>query len=233
MKYFLALILISATALLGAGCRKNSTAGQADTSNPSGNLAYLHTATDTETEQEKNLRELNAAIMAFQEVKSFRAKLAIDNSKEKISGQIDVLKPDRFHGVIKISGEDQAGEVIGINNALYVKLADKIWMQVQSPAVAAAMSKAFQSTVDGDRAAVKQELPKGTTVTHGRDLLRACEKYQTTITDEAESAIELSVCVADGLPKFITASANQGSVEVEYFDYNELFTIERPTVTEF
>jgi hypothetical protein len=226
-------MLIAATSLLGAGCRKNSTADKTKPAENSANLAYLHTATDTESETDKNLRELNAAIMAFQEVKSFRAKLAIDNNKEKISAQIDVLKPDRFHGVIKISGEDQAGEVIGINNALYVKLADKIWMQVQSPAVAAAMSKAFQSAVDGDRAAVKQELPKGATVTHGRDLLRACEKYQTTITNEPESAIELSVCVADGLPKFISASTDQGSVEVEYFDYNELFTIERPTVTEF
>lgn len=226
-------MLIAATSLLGAGCRKNSTSENSKPSENFGNLAYLHSSASAETENEKNLRELNEAISAFQEVKSFRAKLSIESDAEKIAGQINVLKPDRFHGVINLTGEKQSGEVIGIGNALYVKLVDQIWVQVQSPTVAQAMSKAFQSTVDGDRAAIKQKLPAGTVVTRGQDLLRACDKYQTSLADERKNAIELTVCVADGLPKFIRAGSDQGAVEIEYFDYNELFTIERPTVTEF
>ncbi|MFH1078515.1 MAG: hypothetical protein V1745_04540 [Patescibacteria group bacterium] len=205
------------------------------TSSPSGQAgfeseAYLPPDPEPESEGARNLRELREAVAAFQQTTTFRAKLNVQTPDGQTSGQIDVMKPERFHGTVEVSSEDQNGEVIGVGTDMYVKQDDGTWLKIQSPTLAAALTTAFRSSVDTSEGLVSTRLPDGSTVTKSRNTGRACDEYRTAIANEDGSTTDLVICVADGLPVFIDARANEGSVNVEYFDYNKLFTIERPTV---
>ena len=224
-------LLIIFLALVGFGCGKEKVQKSDDPNAGFGTNAYLPPPKPPEDQTVTNLRELREAIVAFQEVKSFRANLLIDNEQGQTTGRIDVMKPDRFHGTIKVSTEDQEGEVIGIGNTLFIKVPDSdLWLEINAPEIATAMTSAFKSAVEGDAALIRSSLPDSTKVTKTKDGGRNCDKYETNIENDADLGVELSVCVSNGLPKYIRAETDQGIVDVEYFDYNTLFIIEKPNV---
>jgi hypothetical protein len=226
---FLSVLLV--LPIVGFGCAKKTATGAASGSvNGYESLAYLPPPAPAESEDARNLRELREALTAFQNAKTFRAKLAVDTTDGKTTGQIDVMKPDRFHGTVDVSSGGQESEVIGIGTNMYVKQADGTWLQVESPPLAASLAKAFRSTVNTDSSIISASLPDTTVVTKSVNRTRSCDDYKTTVTGEDKTTTNLTVCVQNGLPKFIDATADQGYVSIEYVDYNTLFVIERPTV---
>ncbi|MBU1348500.1 hypothetical protein KJ781_00310 [Patescibacteria group bacterium] len=230
-RYLLFALPIILIPLIGFGIWR-FTHGPASPGAPSGQEAfesdaYLPPDPEPESEEVRNLRELLEAITTFQEATTFRAKLSIDADGGRTTGQIDVMKPERFHGTVEISSEDQNGEVIGVGTDLYVKQEDGTWLKVQSPTLSASLTSAFRSAVETN---IQSSLPDSTVVSKTRNYGRSCDEYRTTVTDKDGNTADLAVCVKDGLPMFIDARADSGSVNVEYFDYNKLFVIERPTI---
>lgn len=230
-RHFFLLLPLIALPLVGIGCaKKTATSGVPSANDAYEPQAYLPPPAPAEDENTRNLRELRAAVAAFQDAKTFRAKLYVDTSDGKTTGQIDVMKPDRFHGTVEVSKEGQNSEVIGVGTTIYVRQADGSWLQVQSPELAAALANAFRSAVSTDSGLVNARLPDTSAVAKSANRTRSCDEYRTTVTGDDKSLTTLTVCVQNGLPRFIEATADQGYVSIEYFDYNTLFVIERPTV---
>jgi hypothetical protein len=225
---FVALIIgLSATVLVGLGCSKKKT-----TQNVSGEersqLAWLPPAPSSESEDAKNLRELKEAVEAFGSVKSFRATLVVTNANGTTNGSIKIQKPNRFHGTITADGAKEM-EVIGIEKSLYVKIDEKTWIPIQSPEFSKTVTGAFQSSVSGNTALSGNLFPEGTAVSKKAGSGGTCDEYSTSIEQDGAST-ELIICVSKGLPQYIEATSALGSIRTEYTDYDQVFTIERPTV---
>lgn len=217
--------------LCGAGCRKNT---QQPSVTPSDQQAqvYLPPAPEAETEQARNLRELREALSNFGSAKTFRSKMSVTTSAGTVTGQIDVMKPDRFHGTIetKTSGGTEKNEIIGIGSMMYVNVGNDLWALVKDPAKSKAYTDAFRSSVSEQASILPSVFPNDSIVTKARDAALDCDIYATTITppESTSTPLALQVCVQNNLPKRITFSPAAGSATVDYFDYNKLFVIERP-----
>lgn len=228
MKPYIFVLFFLTFVLLGAGCRwpsKNAPRPSA-TESP----VYLPPPPPPESENARNLRELRSALEAFKEVKTFRAKLVIDGKDGQTTGQIEIMKPDRFRGTVRFPKDDQTSEVIGVGDTLYVKLPDSTWTSISTPAVSKALTQAFRAAVDGDQSAVKTALPDDAAVAKRTDEVRGCDEYTAPIQGAEDATIDMSVCVGQGLPVSIRLQSGTGSVTIDYFDYNKLFVIERPTI---
>lgn len=228
MKRFIVPLLFCSLALFGLGCRKTaSVATNVDDTNPA---VFLPPSPPEETEDQRNLRELREAIEQFQNAKTFRAKLSVSSKDGMTNGQIDIMKPDRFHGTMRTPKESQTSEVIGVGDTLYARLPDGSWRSVSTPSVAKALNEAFRSAVASDSSVIRNALPDGTAVTKRPDAGKGCDHYRAGLNQPDGGAVNLDMCVSKGFPKFMDLQSPQGSVSVEYFDYNKLFVIERPTV---
>lgn len=231
MKRFFVPLLACSLLLLGAGCKQSTpTAPSSPTASETESDVFLPPPPSEETENQRNLRELREAVEAFRTLKTFRAKLTIEGTSGATTGQIDVVKPDRFHGTLRVPKETQTSEVIGVSDTLYVRLPDGSWSSIQTPAVSKALAEAFRSTVDGNGSVIEAALPDEAIVTKRDDAAKGCTRYQTQITSADTTAADVQICVSKGLPKLMNVQSPQGTIEVEYFDYNTLFVIERPTV---
>lgn len=228
MKRVIIPILLCSFALFGAGCKKAGTPGaNGDNNNPA---VFLPPSPPEETENERNLRELREAITQFQNAKTFRAKLSVSSKDGTTTGQIDIMKPDRFHGTMRVPKESQTSEVIGVGDTLYARLPDGSWRSISIPSVAKALNDAFRSAVASDSSVIRNALPDGTVVTKRADSGKGCDRYRAELTQTDGTKVNLDMCVSKGLPKLMDLQSPQGTVSVEYFDYNKLFLIERPTV---
>jgi hypothetical protein len=228
----LLLLSLLALPLVGFGCAKKTPATTPPATQPGGYepLAYLPPDQPQESDKTRNLRELRDAVTAFQDVKTFRAKLYVDAPDGKTTGQIDVMKPDRFHGTVDVPAGTDLNEVIGIGSAMYVKQADGTWIQVQSPQLSEQLGAAFRSAVDTGNGLVSVKIPDSSDVTKTKNSIKNCDEYRTSVNGDDGKPVQLNVCVDNGLPKLVEATADTGYVSIEYFDYNKLFVIERPTV---
>jgi hypothetical protein len=228
----LILLPLLALPLVGFGCAKKPPAAPPPATQPGGYepLAYLPPDPPPEDDKAKNLRELRDAVAAFQSVKTFRAKLYVDAPDGKTTGQIDVMKPDRFHGTVDVPDGSQQNEVIGIGTAMYLKQADGTWIQVQSAQLSSELGAAFRSAVDTDNGLVSVKIPDSSDISKSRNQIRNCDEYRTSVSGDDGKPVQLTICVDKGLPKIVEATADAGYVSIEYFDYNKLFVIERPTV---
>jgi hypothetical protein len=232
MKRLSLFIAVTSLSLFGWGCKPSDV--------PTSNLPpptsrtpdiYLPPEPPPESEMARNLRELREAIINFQSARTFRAKIAVTSANQKLSGQIDIMKPNRFHGTLQMPGKDGAMElmeVIGVENSLYIRLAENIWTYLKNPEQAKALTQAYRSAVDGEGSVLTTVLPDGTDVTKTRDAAMNCDRYVAPVKDADGSKMELRVCVAGGMPKRIDIVASAGSAAIDYFDYNKLITIERP-----
>ncbi len=221
------IIGLSAMVLMGFGCSKKQTNATPSPDAPVNN-AYLPPVPTPETDEAKNLRELREAIEAFGSVKSFRAKLSVTNANGTTNGSIEIQKPNRFHGTITAEGAKET-EVVGVERSLYIKADEKTWIPVKSPEFSKTVTDAFQSSVSGNTALSGNLFPEGTVVSKNPGVAGACDEYVTKIEQDGTST-ELTVCVSKGLPQYIEATSPVGSFRTDYTDYNEVFTIERPTI---
>lgn len=232
MRRSFVLIPLSICVLFGFGCKKDA-ASQNPTTTPREAQVYLPPEAPAESEQDRNLRELREAIQNFENAKTFRAKMSLTSSDGNVSGQIDVMLPDRFHGTMQspgANGKTETSELIGVGDMLYVKAQNSLWAYVKDPVKAKAYAKAFRSSIgnqfshffDGQQAAL--EVKK----THDGSL--GCDRYSTTVASATSTSdkAEIQICVSNALPKRITIKAQDGSANIDYFDYNKLFVIERP-----
>lgn len=229
-RFFVFSFLIMATTI-GAGCARRPTNATPNATTSNEPLVWLPTSTPSTEKISTPLEELRAAIVAFQNTKSFKSKLYIDNTSGKTTGQIDVLKPGRFHGTLHLPSSDTDAEIIGVDTTLYVKSSDTAWVQISSPSMSKQLSDTFRSATNGSGALINETLPDGTVVTKKYDNLHSCEAYSTTLTPSGGQRADLVVCVAKGLPASLDIKTKDSHVSVEYTDYNSLFIIERPSVS--
>jgi hypothetical protein len=231
-KFIALLILVASLTTFGLGCAKKQKAASENTQPDEFALnAWLPPSAPSENENARNLRELRESLDSFRNAKSFRAKLSIDNKDGNTTGQISVMKPDRFSGTLNIPKEKQTAEIIGVGETVYVKMPQEIWIPIRSQALSTAMKSAFRTSIDGDNDVLQKNLPDESIVVKSKNTANSCDRYSTTIK-ENKSNVDISVCVENGLPKQIEVTAEQGSFRIDYYDYNELFTIERPTIPE-
>ncbi len=229
----LLVLVIAPVAFMGFGCKKTTPQNppvSTTSSQSTGSDVYLPPPPPPESERIKNLRDLRTALQAFQRVNTFRAKLTVQRQDGLTTGQIDVVKPNRFHGTLKTPQDQTTNEVIGIGSSMYVRIPDTGWIEVKTTSTAKALSEAFRSTVDGDSSVIQTAIPNDAIVTKQYDETRTCDAYQTDITPKDSNTIHLMVCVQKSLPAHLEFQTDQGSMTMDYFDYNTLFTIERPTV---
>lgn len=225
-----ALISLLLTASIGAGCTKTSLKGSQKNAPPFEPLVWLPTTTRSDERTLTPLEELRNAIEAFQNVKSFKSKLYVDNASGKTTAQIDVLKPSRFRGTIRVPTSNNGAEIIGVDSSLYLKPEGAPWVELSSPAMAKQLTETFRSAANGSGALIREALPDGTVVTKKRDNVHACDSFTTTLTSTKGPNIDLTICVANGLPSLLDIRAKDSHVSVTYTDYNSLFIIERPSV---
>lgn len=222
---------LTAIALLGFGCSKpEATPTGTTTTTPQEAQVFLPPPPAPESDSQRNMRELRDALLRFEDAKTFRAKMTLTTKDGTVSGQIDVMKPERFHGTMgstQSNGASDKSELIGIGDMLYVRVAKDQWAYVKDPAKAKAYTTAFRASINSQASILPAVLPENTTVAKTRDNSLGCDRYSMTISDASSSAA-VQVCVANGLPKRIILTPDGGSATIDYFDYNKLFVIERP-----
>ncbi len=231
-RYFLVLLLCFGV-VFGAGCKKTQTNTPTKPTNATTTdeqQAFLPPLNQPESERQQNLRELREALRAFQTVKTVRAKLSLTSKDGLTTGQIDIVKPDRFHGTLHVPKQTDTSEVIGVASTLYLRLPDGSWTAVNTPKVAKALNDAFRSAVDGDQSIIQKALPDDTVVSKQEDTIKNCTRYRADLKTSEGQTTNISLCVAQNLPRVIELQTSNGQATVEYFDYNKLFTIERPVV---
>ncbi|MBI4138862.1 hypothetical protein HY479_01790 [Candidatus Uhrbacteria bacterium] len=221
--------VLAALSLAGAGCFRKPLPPAVPPGEPERPQAWLPPTPNPETEEERNVRELREAIEAFANVKSFRANITIDHPGDSTTGELEVVKPNRFRGTMRLASDPKETTVIGVEDSLYVKVED-IWIPIRSPALSASLKEALRSSVSGDSVLRTERLPDGTVVQKRRNDAGGCEEYSTTITDENGASVDLTVCVANGLPSTLLVRKDGTTVTITYADFNALFTIERPTI---
>lgn len=190
--------------------------------------AWLPPESEPESEQTRNLRELREAINAFNETKSFRAKISISGSEGVSEGQIEVQKPNRFQGKLKTPSDDKENEIIGVDDILYVFL-DGVWIPLKAKKSDENINAAFRSSVSGESSVISDNLPDDAKVEKISSNGKSCDFYKTILVKDGQT-INLKVCVQNSLPIFIESSNGNEVLKVEYFDYNKVFTIEKPTL---
>ncbi|MBU1908234.1 hypothetical protein KKF59_03880 [Patescibacteria group bacterium] len=200
--------------------RQNSSVFESD--------AWLPPQPEPESEGARNLRELREALNAFNGTKSFRANINISGAEGTSEGQIDVQKPNRFQGKLKTPSDNQENEIIGVDDTLYV-LMEGVWIPLKAKKSDENINAAFKSLVSGEDSVITDQLPDDAKVERLSSNGKGCDTYKTTLEKDGNS-ISLKVCIQNGLPVFIETSAGSETVKVEYYDYNKVFTIERPTL---
>lgn len=214
------LAIIKGVASDRSAAPQNSAAYESD--------VWLPPQSEPESEGARNLRELREALEAFNGTKSFRANINISGAEGTSEGQISVQKPNRFHGKLKTPSDKKENEIIGVDDTLYV-LMDGIWIPLKAKKSDENINAAFKSLVSGEDSVITEQLPDDTKVEKLSSSGKGCDIYKTTLAKDGKS-IDLKVCIQNGLPVFIETSAGGELVKVEYYDYNKVFTIERPTL---
>lgn len=223
------VLLVGCLALFGWGCAKKNPAAS-DPSTQNQVEAYLPPPASPESEEQIARRELEEIIQRFRDARTFRATLSVQTGTETVSGQIDVMKPDRFRGTLSVpkDGKTETSEVVGVSDTIYIRLAEDVWTYVKNKKQAAALTQAFRSAIDGNASVLSTAIPEAARITKTRDASLGCDRYSTELTDESGDIFTLHVCAAGGFPKRIDILLPEGSATVNYFDFNALFVIERP-----
>lgn len=172
--------------------------------------------------------ELRTAIQKFQTVKSFRTKVLLTTAQGKLNAILEFQKPNRFRGTIDIEKTGTA-EIVAVDSSLYMRVNGQNWLNLSKTPSAQSIGDTLRGALSGD--ANLDILGSGDTtpVTKSRDSANNCDLYTTTAkTVDEKVSYPASVCVRDGLPKFLDLQTPQGPIHLEYYDYNELFLIVKP-----
>jgi len=180
------------------------------------------------SEEDQNMQEFLTILDHFQNAKSFRSHVSIKLPDQTTEGDIEVSKPGRFHGSMDVSG--QTLDVIGVENILYVKNPDGIWIPVKSEQLATQLQQAFSIVSNGSTNGTDL-LPPGTTVSKKQTKSdSACTTYYAEFIDDAGNDTTIDLCAKDEYPVRIDLVRADGSVQSDYKDFNSVIVIERPTI---
>ncbi|MCR4278409.1 MAG: hypothetical protein NUV81_00705 [bacterium] len=182
----------------------------------------------TVSEDVQSARELQTILKNFQNAKSFRSHVSIKLPDQTTEGDIEVSKPARFHGSMDVSG--QTLDVIGVEDILYVKNPDGIWIPVKSEQLATQLQQAFSIVSNGSTDEVNI-LPAGTTVSKQKSRSDvSCITYHAEYTDSDGNDTTMDICATDGFPVRIDLVRADGTIQSDYKDFNTVIVIERPTI---
>lgn len=227
MKTLPVFLAIAALALvgLGAGCQKSSP----PSTTPAGYESPAWLPSKTGSDVITPLAELRAALAAFQETKSFHADMSIMSNSNKITAKLDVMKPDRFRGTLQDASMPAPTDIIGVGKTLYIKSSSGNWSAILGSDLSA-ISSIADAAKNGGQLPIEQLLPDGTDVQRSEDAVRKCTKLVTTLQPKTDTESTLRVCVADGRPVQIEVESKKSTFSATYSNYNELFSIERPSI---
>lgn len=226
MKYTYALVaLLAAAGLAWLGWYATVRHPVTDGRIASTNAAFLPEPSAV-SDDERNLRELQTVLANFQNAKSFRAHVTVQSDTWQTSGDVEIAKPNRFHGTMTVDG--QTVDVIGVEDVLYVKSPENVWVPVKSEQLTAQLRDAFSAALDG--ADGSELLPAGTSVTRVQNKNGGCDAYRAAFTDTDGNDVIMDVCEENGYPARIDISRADGTVRSDYKDFNALIVIERPTI---
>lgn len=215
-----------AVALFGAGCRGSTNRTTPPTYEPT---AWLPPATETPSDTTAPLQELRDALRAFQEAKSYRTEISTMSNANRMTAKLDISNPGRFRGTIESSTSAGGIEVIGVGDTLYARQPSGDWA-ILSGRDRVSISELTTPSSIGGQIDMTRVLPDEMNVTRTDDRVRGCALYETMTNANTEFATTLRVCVTNGKPSHIDVITKNSTFNATYTNYNELFTIERPSI---
>lgn len=219
------LFIVGALSCAGFGCSKPPVAAptQAPQSTSQAPVPF-----PTFVPEEKALttkEELSQILKNYNATKSFRASIHTKTPDGEYVGAMEFAKPDRFHALIR-TGPKNDTELIIVGNNLYMKEQDKAWKDLSSSRGSRTLGEAMRSALT-ENTLDQLVLSDAVTVEKSDDSVRSCALYTTQITNQSGTR-QIQICAAEGLPKFLEVTLKDGSNTIEYFDFNEVFSIYKP-----
>lgn len=219
------MIIVGALACAGLGCSKPP--------------AITQPITPATTTQEKipfptfvpsekvlsTKEELSEILKNYNETKSFRASIRTKTAQGDYIGAMEFAKPDRFRALIR-TGPNTDTELVIIGKSLYIKEQAKEWRDLSTSRGSKTLGEAMRSALT-ENTLDQLVLSDSVTVEKSIDTIQDCVQYVVQVSDENGNK-EMSICAANGLPKILEVTLKDGKNTVEYFDFNEVFSIYKP-----
>ncbi len=172
--------------------------------------------------------ELNAAILKFRDQKSFRAKLHIQNAKTSFSGTIEFVKPSRMHALIQTS-DNQSLDIIITGPNVYTRVNETTWKNISTTPEAMKFSDMLYSFTNGKMSVSQFGIQKNTPVEKTHDAIKNCDLYTAKLARTDTNTQTTQTCIANDIITYVHIEAKDtGVTDIEYYDQNALFLIERP-----
>lgn len=171
--------------------------------------------------------ELTAILKAFRNAKAFRTKFYVPSSNGTITTDLDYVRPNRFHSIMRLSGKPNT-EVIVVDDSVYMRAEGGAWFDLTGTDTAKSIGGSLRSSMNGDASLDKIGVDPGTVVTKTEDTARSCTKFTSLVRSQSGSPASLEICAVNGLPKYVDITTDTGTISFEYYDFDALFLIERP-----
>jgi hypothetical protein len=225
------LVFLSVVSLIGAGCwnpfKKNTDLEPAEFTSPTTTASATAKKNTPPTEAEVRA-DLLSAMQNFYASKSFRSNVTLKTSEGTFKAKMDFQKPQRIRGDIMLRPGTNV-DMVFAEDELFLRFNNEPWANISKIPSAQTIATSMKDSLTGqaslDNLGVDQNLP----VKRTADRSRKCDLYRTSLTDKDGKAYEVEICVADGYPKILEIKSASNPLKIEYFDYNAVFLIEKPT----
>jgi hypothetical protein len=219
-------VLLAASLLFGAGCSKPVPAPTPAKQQPSSNPSVILFPPSGAPELSVN-QELQKILENFRDLKSFRTKYSMATPQGQVAGQFDFIKPDRFKGQMTL-GTAGTTDIVIIGESIYIRANNGNWVNYSKAPSAKTISDALKKGMGGSSNLEALGVNDNAIVKKTRDEERKCDLFKATVKNAEGAVVSLELCADNKLPKYVQISTPQGPVNIEYYDYNSLFLIEKP-----
>ncbi len=211
--------------LMGFGCSKpaSPTAQQAKNTQPSKNpQVILFPPAGTPTLSVND--EFRQIFLNFRDLKSFRTSFSMTTDQGSVTGTFRFLRPDRFQGTLHTKDGDS--DLIVVGSSFYLRPKGAPWLNYTNTPAAKGLTTQLRQAMD--QGSSNFGITDDTIVTKTHDEIRDCDEYKTQAKTAHGAVVSLDVCAVNKLPAYVTIQGPQGPSVIQYDQYNQLFTIEKP-----
>lgn len=170
---------------------------------------------------------LQEAVKNFQATKSFRAKVTVSATEGDINAVLEFAKPSRFRGTIQAS-DNTTAQIIVVDNSLFMQVNNQPWLDLTNTPSAKTIGDTLKNALNGDSNLDDIGLDGSVPITESRDTANNCDSYQTSVKTASSTSNAVTLCIADGLPKYMNLQTSNGPIHLDYYDYNTVFIIAKP-----
>jgi hypothetical protein len=226
------LVFLSVVSLIGAGCwnpfKKNTDLEPAEFTSPTTTASATAKKNTPPTEAEVRA-DLLSAMQNFYASKSFRSNVTLKNIRGNVLKRRWIFKNLNASVVTSCFVPGTNVDMVFAEDELFLRFNNEPWANISKIPSAQTIATSMKDSLTGqaslDNLGVDQNLP----VKRTADRSRKCDLYRTSLTDKDGKAYEVEICVADGYPKILEIKSASNPLKIEYFDYNAVFLIEKPT----